>query len=140
VLGVELAMAKAHHTKGNACFERINYKVIGVATLEEQHDLLKAAVEMAFYLCSPEGDEHMKSGGHRYKGSIYMVFEYMDHDFPGLADRPGMQFTILQIKQTPELLLGATKYGLTVDMWSVGCIFAELLFRKPILMGKNEVR
>nr|GEZ59454.1 cyclin-dependent kinase C-1-like [Tanacetum cinerariifolium] len=38
----------------------------------------------------------------------------------------------------PELLLGATKYGPTVDMWSVGCIFAELLFGKPILTGKNE--
>ncbi|KAG6383166.1 hypothetical protein SASPL_157091 [Salvia splendens] len=33
----------------------------------------------------------------------------------------------------PELLLGATKYGPAVDMWSVGCIFAELLYGKPIL-------
>lgn len=40
----------------------------------------------------------------------------------------------------PELLLGATKYGPAVDMWSVGCIFAELLHGKPILPGKNEVR
>lgn len=39
----------------------------------------------------------------------------------------------------PELLLGATKYGPAVDMWSVGCIFAELLHGKPILPGKNEV-
>ncbi|KAL0286827.1 UNVERIFIED_CONTAM: Cyclin-dependent kinase C-1, partial [Sesamum angustifolium] len=38
----------------------------------------------------------------------------------------------------PELLLGATKYGPAVDMWSVGCIFAELLYGKPILPGKNE--
>ena len=39
----------------------------------------------------------------------------------------------------PELLLGSTKYGPAVDMWSVGCIFAELLNGKPILPGKNEV-
>ncbi|KAF3775121.1 Cyclin-dependent kinase C-2 [Nymphaea thermarum] len=38
----------------------------------------------------------------------------------------------------PELLLGSTKYGPAVDMWSVGCIFAELLNGKPILPGKNE--
>lgn len=38
------------------------------------------------------------------------------------------------------MLLGATKYGPAVDMWSVGCIFAELLNGKPILPGKNEVR
>jgi len=37
------------------------------------------------------------------------------------------------------LLLGSTKYGPAVDMWSVGCIFAELLNGKPILPGKNEV-
>lgn len=38
----------------------------------------------------------------------------------------------------PELLLGATAYGPSIDMWSAGCIFAELLMRKPILPGKNE--
>lgn len=36
--------------------------------------------------------------GNKYKGSIYMVFEYMDHDLTGLADRPGMRFTVPQIK------------------------------------------
>lgn len=40
----------------------------------------------------------------------------------------------------PELLLGATKYGPAVDMWSVGCIFAELLNGGPILQGRTEVR
>jgi len=40
----------------------------------------------------------------------------------------------------PELLLGSTKYGPAVDMWSVGCIFAELLHGKPIFPGKDEVR
>ena len=40
----------------------------------------------------------------------------------------------------PELLMGSTKYGPAVDMWSVGCIFAELLYGKPILPGKNEAR
>lgn len=44
------------------------------------------------------------------------------------------------LSRPPELLLGATKYGPAVDMWSVGCIFAELLHGKPILPGKNEVR
>ena len=39
----------------------------------------------------------------------------------------------------PELLLGSTKYGPEVDMWSVGCIFAELVMGKPILPGKNEM-
>ena len=43
------------------------------------------------------------------------------------------------ICRPPELLLGTTKYGPAVDMWSVGCIFAELLQGKPIFPGKDEV-
>lgn len=37
------------------------------------------------------------------------------------------------------MLFGGTQYGPAVDMWSVGCIFAELLYGKPILPGKSEV-
>jgi len=138
------------------------------------------------------------------KGSIYMVFEYMDHDLTGLMDNPVVHFTPPQIKcymqqllnglhychkngilhrdikgsnllinnkgilkladfglarpyteqanananytnrvitlwyRPPELLLGATLYGPAIDMWSVGCIFAELLTRKPLFPGRNE--
>jgi serine/threonine protein kinase len=39
----------------------------------------------------------------------------------------------------PELLLGSTRYDFHVDLWSVGCIFAELLHGKPILPGTTEV-
>jgi cyclin-dependent kinase 7 len=38
----------------------------------------------------------------------------------------------------PELLLGACEYSSAADMWSVGCIFAELLLRRPFLQGKNS--
>ncbi|KAK4123931.1 kinase-like protein [Parathielavia appendiculata] len=41
--------------------------------------------------------------------------------------------------RAPELLLGATRYGRAIDMWSVGCIFGELLTREPLLQGRNEV-
>lgn len=40
--------------------------------------------------------------------------------------------------RAPELLLGAKEYGAAVDMWSVGCIFAELLERTPVFKGSNE--
>ncbi|GJN33353.1 hypothetical protein PR202_gb21945 [Eleusine coracana subsp. coracana] len=38
----------------------------------------------------------------------------------------------------PELLLGATDYGVGVDLWSAGCILAELLAGKPIMPGRTE--
>ncbi|CAF2040860.1 unnamed protein product [Brassica napus] len=39
----------------------------------------------------------------------------------------------------PELLLGSTDYGVTVDLWSTGCILAELFTGKPLLPGRTEV-
>lgn len=43
----------------------------------------------------------------------------------------------------PELLLGAVKpedgYGASIDVWSIGCILAELLYSKPILPGNTEI-
>nr|XP_043634157.1 protein IMPAIRED IN BABA-INDUCED STERILITY 1-like [Erigeron canadensis] len=39
----------------------------------------------------------------------------------------------------PELFLGSTSYGTYVDMWSVGCVFAELFIGRPILNGRTEV-
>uniref|UniRef100_A0A1J3D5G6 Putative serine/threonine-protein kinase n=3 Tax=Noccaea caerulescens TaxID=107243 RepID=A0A1J3D5G6_NOCCA len=139
----------------------------------------------------------------RVSGSMYLIFEYMEHDLAGLASTPGVKFSEAQIKcymkqllhglehchsrgvlhrdikgsnllldhnnnlkigdfglanyygdqqkqpltsrvvtlwyRPPELLLGSTEYGVTVDMWSTGCILAELFNGKPIMPGRTEV-
>ncbi|KAK9167753.1 hypothetical protein Scep_002944 [Stephania cephalantha] len=139
----------------------------------------------------------------RMSGSLYLVFEYMEHDLAGLAAQPSVRFTEPQIKcymrqllrglehchsrgvlhrdikgsnllidnngilrigdfglatfynpgqkqqltsrvvtlwyRPPELLLGATEYGVSVDLWSSGCILAELYAGKPIMPGRTEV-
>ncbi|ODA80505.1 hypothetical protein RJ55_03463 [Drechmeria coniospora] len=41
--------------------------------------------------------------------------------------------------RAPELLLGAREYGPAIDMWSIGCIFGELITREPLLQGGNEM-
>ncbi|PSS16179.1 Serine/threonine-protein kinase [Actinidia chinensis var. chinensis] len=139
----------------------------------------------------------------RMSCSLYLVFEYMEHDLAGLASHPGLKFTESQVKcymqqllcgldhchsrgvlhrdikgsnllidnngilkiadfglasfynphmsqpltsrvvtlwyRPPELLLGATYYGTAVDLWSTGCILAELYAGKPIMPGRTEV-
>uniref|UniRef100_A0A5B7C2U0 cyclin-dependent kinase n=1 Tax=Davidia involucrata TaxID=16924 RepID=A0A5B7C2U0_DAVIN len=40
--------------------------------------------------------------------------------------------------RAPELLLGTKKYSTAIDMWSVGCIMAELLAKEPLFNGKTE--
>ncbi|KAK8462409.1 hypothetical protein SEVIR_1G201800v4 [Setaria viridis] len=139
----------------------------------------------------------------RLSHSLYLVFEYMEHDLAGLAALSGQRFTEPQVKcfmaqileglrhchargvlhrdikgsnlligddgtlriadfglatffdpgktqpmtsrvvtlwyRPPELLLGATEYGVAVDLWSTGCILAELLAGKPIMPGQTEI-
>lgn len=41
--------------------------------------------------------------------------------------------------RAPELLLGAKQYSTAIDMWSLGCIMAELLAKQPLFSGKTEV-
>ncbi|XP_068326004.1 cyclin-dependent kinase G-2-like [Pyrus communis] len=40
--------------------------------------------------------------------------------------------------RAPELLLGAKEYSTAIDMWSLGCIMAELLSKEPLFNGKTE--
>ena len=37
----------------------------------------------------------------------------------------------------PELVVGATIYSTQVDVWSMGCVIAELVLNKPIFAGKS---
>jgi serine/threonine protein kinase len=41
--------------------------------------------------------------------------------------------------RAPELLVSFKNYTPAVDMWSVGCILAELLLRKPFLRGDSSI-
>ncbi len=54
-----------------------------------------------------------KGGG---KGSIYMVFEYMDHDLTGLMDTPSVKFTEPQVKNYAHQLLSGLEYCHERDM------------------------
>jgi cyclin-dependent kinase 2 len=41
--------------------------------------------------------------------------------------------------RAPEILLGARKYSTPVDIWSIGCIFAEMVSRAPLFPGDSEI-
>ena len=41
--------------------------------------------------------------------------------------------------RAPEILLGSTRYGVQADMWSLGCIFGELLGGKPMFPGTSTL-
>ncbi|XP_055306681.1 cyclin-dependent kinase 2 isoform X2 [Sitodiplosis mosellana] len=41
--------------------------------------------------------------------------------------------------RAPEILLGTKLYATSVDLWSLGCIFAEMILRKPLFAGDSEI-
>ncbi|XP_039787976.1 cyclin-dependent kinase A-2-like [Panicum virgatum] len=41
--------------------------------------------------------------------------------------------------RAPEILLGARHYSTSVDVWSVGCIFAEMVNQEPLFPGDSEI-
>lgn len=39
----------------------------------------------------------------------------------------------------PEVLLGGKRYSCGIDTWSIGCIFAEMVNKRPIFQGDSEI-
>nr|WNT93105.1 CDKG2-1 protein [Phyllostachys edulis] len=52
--------------------------------------------------------------------------------------KPCTQLVVTLWYRSPELLLGTKEYSTAIDMWSVGCIMAELLAKEPLFNGKTE--
>ncbi len=50
-----------------------------------------------------------------------------------------MSFVYLRYYRAPELIFGATDYTTNIDVWSAGCVFAELMLGQPIFPGDSGV-
>jgi len=60
-------------------------------------------------------------------------------DEPHNEDRTQMSnYIATRWYRAPEVILGKKRYTKAVDMWSVGCILAELIGRKPIFAGRDS--
>lgn len=46
----------------------------------------------------------------RYKGSIYLVFDFCDHDLAGLLSNANVKFTLAEIKKVMQMLLNGLYY------------------------------
>lgn len=55
-------------------------------------------------------------------------------DDPTLTD-----YVVTRWYRAPEVVLLASEYTKSIDMWSVGCILCELIGRKPIFTGKDHL-
>ncbi|XP_039017283.1 mitogen-activated protein kinase 3 isoform X2 [Hibiscus syriacus] len=49
------------------------------------------------------------------------------------------EYVVTRWYRAPEILLNSLDYTAAIDVWSVGCIFMELMNRKPLFPGKDHV-
>ena len=70
------------------------------------------------------------------------VLKITDFGLAKAFGSPSRQLThqvVTRWYRCPELLFGARFYGTSVDIWSMGCIVAELLLRVPFLQGETDL-
>ncbi|KAF9597883.1 hypothetical protein IFM89_022095 [Coptis chinensis] len=49
------------------------------------------------------------------------------------------EYVVTRWYRAPELLLNSADYTASIDVWSVGCIFMELMNRRPLFAGRDHV-
>jgi len=48
---------------------------------------------------------------------------------------PNISYICSRYYRAPELIFGATDYTAAIDIWSVGCVLAELMLGQPMFPG-----
>nr|CAD7589127.1 unnamed protein product [Timema genevievae] len=70
------------------------------------------------------------------------VIKLCDFGFARLLATPGETYTdyvATRWYRAPELLVGDTKYGREVDIWAIGCLFAEMMSGDPLFPGDSDI-
>ncbi|PAA85593.1 hypothetical protein BOX15_Mlig006880g2 [Macrostomum lignano] len=71
-----------------------------------------------------------------------MTVKLCDFGFARLLTGPGDEYTdyvATRWYRAPELLVGDTQYGPPVDVWAIGCVFAEMLKGIPLWPGRSDL-
>ncbi|WOH02169.1 hypothetical protein DCAR_0521557 [Daucus carota subsp. sativus] len=58
---------------------------------------------------------------------------------PNINDEFMTEYVVTRWYRAPELLLNSSDYTAAIDVWSVGCIYMELMNRQPLFAGRDHV-
>ncbi|XP_041438984.1 cyclin-dependent kinase 2 isoform X1 [Xenopus laevis] len=80
------------------------------------------------------------------ENKLYLVFEFLNQDLKKFMDGSnisGISLALVKVVtlwyRAPEILLGCKFYSTAVDIWSLGCIFAEMITRRALFPGDSEI-
>ncbi|KAK9474003.1 kinase-like domain-containing protein [Dipodascopsis tothii] len=56
-----------------------------------------------------------------------------------VAGEPNVSYICSRYYRAPELIFGATNYTTKIDVWSTGCVMAELMLGQPLFPGESGI-
>jgi len=56
-----------------------------------------------------------------------------------LKGEPNVAYICSRYYRAPELIFGATDYNNSLDVWSTGCVVAELMLGEPLFPGESAL-
>jgi glycogen synthase kinase 3 beta len=56
-----------------------------------------------------------------------------------VAGEPNVSYICSRYYRAPELIFGSTNYTVSIDIWSSGCVMAELMLGQPLFPGESGV-
>lgn len=56
-----------------------------------------------------------------------------------VAGEPNVAYICSRYYRAPELIIGASEYSTSIDVWSQGCVFVELLTGTPLFVGESGI-
>lgn len=56
-----------------------------------------------------------------------------------VAGEPNVSYICSRYYRAPELIFGATNYITNIDIWSTGCVMAELMLGQPLFPGESGI-
>jgi glycogen synthase kinase 3 beta len=56
-----------------------------------------------------------------------------------IKGEPNIAYICSRCYRAPELIFGATTYTTQIDMWSAGCVIAEMLIFEPLFIASNNI-
>ena len=56
-----------------------------------------------------------------------------------VTGEPNVSYICSRYYRAPELIFGSTSYTVSIDVWSAGCVMAELLLGQPLFPGESGV-
>jgi len=56
-----------------------------------------------------------------------------------MPDQPNVSYICSRYYRAPELIFGAQNYTTSIDVWSAGCVLAELIIGRPLFPGESGV-